>query len=111
VDSRLRRCYRLKPAAAELLAAEAALLQARVPSRDLAPETGCTRAHMSNSGCTRAHMSNSADRERHYRRLLARYPLALRRERAQEILAVLMPGPRSLSSGRHGRQRDPGPQA
>ena len=37
-------------------------------------------------------MSDSADLERRYRRLLACYPRAFRREHEQEILAVLMAG-------------------
>jgi hypothetical protein len=37
-------------------------------------------------------MSESADLERRYRRLLAGYPAAFRREHEQEILAVLMAG-------------------
>ena len=37
-------------------------------------------------------MSDSADLERRYRRLLAGYPRAFRREHEQEILAVLMAG-------------------
>jgi hypothetical protein len=37
-------------------------------------------------------MSESADLERRYRRLLAGYPAAFRREHDQEILAVLMAG-------------------
>jgi hypothetical protein len=37
-------------------------------------------------------MSDSADLERRYRRLLAGYPHAFRREHEQEILAVLMAG-------------------
>lgn len=37
-------------------------------------------------------MSDSAELERRYRRLLACYPLAFRREHEQEILAVLMAG-------------------
>ena len=37
-------------------------------------------------------MSDSADLERRYRRLLACYPRAFRREHEQEILSVLMAG-------------------
>jgi hypothetical protein len=37
-------------------------------------------------------MTNSTDLEHRYRRLLALYPKALRRERVQEILSVLIPG-------------------
>ncbi len=44
-------------------------------------------------------MSDSADLERRYRRLLACYPRAFRREHEQEILAVLMAG------ADEGRQR------
>jgi len=44
-------------------------------------------------------MSDSADLERRYRRLLACYPRAFRREHEQEILAVLMAG------AAEGRQR------
>jgi hypothetical protein len=40
-------------------------------------------------------MSNQADLERGYRRLLAWYPRAFRRENGQEILAVLMAGARA----------------
>jgi hypothetical protein len=37
-------------------------------------------------------MSDSVDLERRYRRLLAGYPRAFRREHEQEILSVLMAG-------------------
>jgi hypothetical protein len=40
-------------------------------------------------------MTDSADLERRYRRLLAFYPRAFRREREQEILSVLMAGARA----------------
>ena len=40
-------------------------------------------------------MTNSTDLERRYRRLLALYPKAFRREREQEILSVLMAGARA----------------
>jgi hypothetical protein len=40
-------------------------------------------------------MNDSTDLERRYRRLLAFYPKAFRREREQEILSVLMAGARA----------------
>src|SRR5205823_5799728 len=50
------------------------------------------RAVAAESGRRGGHMTDAADLERRYRRLLAWYPRAFRREHEEEILAVLMAG-------------------
>jgi hypothetical protein len=82
VDSRLRRYYRLTALGKKRLAIEAARLQANADAADVPPEA-------SRRG---GEMTDSARLERRYRRLLAWYPRAFRREHEQEILCVLMEG-------------------
>ncbi len=73
VDSRLRRYYRLTATGEERLAAEAARLQANAV------------VAMSRLDPVGAAMNDDPDLERRYRRLLAGYPAAFRREYEQEI--------------------------
>ena len=84
VDNRLRRYYRLTPTGSETLAAEAARLQANAAA-------ALSRLGVGEAGGGRG-VTESAGLERGYRRLLACYPRAYRRDHADEILGVLMAG-------------------
>ena len=87
-EGRLRRYYRLTPDGQTRLAAEADRLQANATAalRRLRPDPPAAWPDASG----RRSMNEFPQLERRYRRLLACYPRAFRRENSEEILAVLL---------------------
>ena len=98
VDNRLRRYYRLTPVwrgAADRRGGPAARARhGRAEAAEAEPGGRCRMSELKGRDALEPsgedNMADSASLERGYRRLLAWYPRAFRRENEEEILAVLM---------------------